>query len=476
VPHEMDAEGRPKGCKEEDLPTMSAHGHRDRHGPGPNTSAEEAELLTRRLYVVNMQAMPTKREQEVKEGVESNQVEPACVWQGAQQRQLKLQAESLFGHPLDRAEGEEPPPGDFHRLSPEDLNAEIDKMMEILEAQGAASQHNEKDLDVDDVHRLLALISEQQRRPAGAASLGKYDRPSWLCESSTTPLPRCVFADVGNGKRRYEARKVSTSPDLTTPFDNWLNSGGKRAIIKLATKTDGVLLERRAGRVKRYFAAAAEGEPDADDRLRYCQYSIQAFGDTRGFPPKPKRGTSAIVAVYHIYNRRVGQLRGRSNKNAAGDKPRIEIRGPAKKEKGTSSAVHKPMNALPRRPWTVSGEPPRQRWPCKCPQRPQPSMRKCTCDRQGDQGKADDGAIATAPVADSVAVVAGGGGRDEIYEEIAKVAEEEREEERAGQAAAPAAAGGGRAGPEGGESFVGRVVKRPGPGGRVQGLGRCVEL
>ena len=103
-------------------------------------------------------------------------------------------------------------------------------------------------------------------------------------------------------------------------------------------------------------------------------------------------------------------------------------------------------------------------------------MRKCTCDRQGDQGKADDGAIATAPVADSVAVVAGGGGRDEIYEEIAKVAEEEREEERAGQAAAPAAAGGGRAGPEGGESFAGRVVKRPGPGGRVQGLGRCVEL
>jgi hypothetical protein len=191
-------------------------------------------------------------------------------------------------------EGDQPP---IRSTNPAYL--QVHALVSALETQaatvgdGSSAVAEVAELDRDQVWELLSILMDQ---PEHAAELQMYGRPPAMADLSRR---RCIYAEIGAGKRRMEARKQARInrdnaerqvPAEQEHFDKWMNSGGKRAVVKLQL-SNGRVLQRRAGRADR-----TDGCPATED-LRYYQYSI----DTNQVDERSKGGR--VATVYHVYSR-----------------------------------------------------------------------------------------------------------------------------------------------------------------------------
>lgn len=149
------------------------------------------------------------------------------------------------------------------------------------------------DLDADVVYRLLALLRD---RPREASMIDQYCRPDVILQG----LHNQVFVEVDATRRRAQVvRHSKASSDSVIPFDKWLNTGGKRGLVKLEMDS-GEILERRAGRIQQFSDHdTSPSSRQSGTSFRYHQFSIanQSVGKTNAktsinlyyvFPCRPR--------------------------------------------------------------------------------------------------------------------------------------------------------------------------------------------
>ena len=213
--------------------------------------------------------------------------------------------------------------GDQPILSTNPAHLQVHALVSGLETQaatvgdGSSTVAEAAELDRDQVWELLSIMSDQ---PEDAPELQMYGRPPAMADLSRR---RCIYAEIGTGKRRIEARKQARinrdkskrqAPAEQEHFDKWMNSGGKRAVVQLQL-SNGQVLQRRAGRVDR-----TDGWPPTED-LRYYQYSI----DTNQADEKSKRGRNGMATVYHVYSKAIAVR----DELIGGREPRLGLHGGA---------------------------------------------------------------------------------------------------------------------------------------------------